>query len=162
MRKSVKILTATVCSAVVIAGFGVGTYLYTLPKLVSSAWLNKVAVKEATEFLKADLSIKNPKLATSLSPNIGFTLEELTLTKNNKQILALNNLDTELSFKDIWAKRIIVKKLFVNLARIMSVASIAESAATGNYIGAMNSATNMLMNITGDYLSTNLTRNLYK
>ena len=55
MRKSVKILTATVCSAVVIAGFGVGTYLYTLPKLVSSAWLNKVAVKEATEFLKADL-----------------------------------------------------------------------------------------------------------
>ena len=121
MRKSVKILTATVCSAVVIAGFGVGTYLYTLPKLVSSAWLNKVAVKEATEFLKADLSIKNPKLATSLSPNIGFTLEELTLTKNNKQILALNNLDTEFSFKDILAKRIIVKKLladniFVNVS----------------------------------------------
>ena len=126
MRKSVKILTATVCSAVVIAGFGVGTYLYTLPKLVSSAWLNKVAVKEATEFLKADLSIKNPKLATSLSPNIGFTLEELTLTKNNKQILALNNLDTEFSFKDIWAKRIIVKKLladniFVNASDLMAI-----------------------------------------
>ena len=126
MRKSVKILTATVCSAVVIAGFGVGTYLYTLPKLVSSAWLNKVAVKEATEFLKADLSIKNPKLTTSLSPNVGFTLEELTLTKNNKQILALNNLDTELSFKDIWAKRIIVKKLFadnifVNASDLMAI-----------------------------------------
>lgn len=126
MRKSVKILTATVCSALVIAGFGVGTYLYTLPKLVSSAWLNKVAVKEATEFLKADLSIKNPKLATSLSPNIGFTLEELTLTKNNKQILALNNLDTEFSFKDIWAKRIIVKKLladniFVNASDLMAI-----------------------------------------
>lgn len=126
MRKSVKILTATVCSAVVIAGFGVGTYLYTLPKLVSSAWLNKVAVKEATEFLKADLSIKNPKLTTSLSPNIGFTLEELTLTKNNKQILVLNNLDTELSFKDIWAKRIIVKKLFadnivVNVSDLMAI-----------------------------------------
>lgn len=126
MRKSVKILTATVCSAFVIAGFGVGTYLYTLPKLVSSAWLNKVAVKEATEFLKADLSIKNPKLATSLSPNIGFTLEELTLTKNNKQILALNNLDTEFSFKDILAKRIIVKKLladniFVNTSDLMAI-----------------------------------------
>ena len=126
MRKSVKILTATVCSAVVIAGFGVGTYLYTLPKLVSSAWLNKVAVKEVTEFLKADLSIKNPKLATSLSPNIGFTLEELTLTKNNKQILALNNLDTEFSFKDILAKRIIVKKLladniFVNASDLMAI-----------------------------------------
>ena len=126
MRKSVKILTATVCSAFVIVGFGVGTYLYTLPKLVSSAWLNKVAVKEATEFLKADLSIKNPKLATSLSPNIGFTLEELTLTKNNKQILALNNLDTEFSFKDILAKRIIVKKLladniFVNTSDLMAI-----------------------------------------
>ena len=126
MRKSVKILTATVCSALVIAGFGVGTYLYTLPKLVSSAWLNKVAVKEATEFLKADLSIKNPKLATSLSPNIGLTLEELTLTKNNKQILVLNNLDTEFSFKDIFAKRIIVKKLladniFVNTSDLMAI-----------------------------------------
>ena len=126
MRKSVKILTATVCSAVVITGFGVGTYLYTLPKLVSSAWLNKVAVKEATEFLKADLSIKNPKLTTSLSPNIGFTLEELTLTKNNKQILVLNNLDTEFSFKDIWARRIIVKKLladniFVNTSDLLAI-----------------------------------------
>ena len=58
--------------------------------------------------------------------------------------------------------RFIVKKLFVNLAKIISIVSIAESVATGNYIGAMNSATNMLMNITDDYLSTNLTRNLYK
>ena len=126
MRKSVKILTATVCTAVVIAGAGVCTYLYTLPKLVSSAWLNKVAVKEATEILNADLSIKNPKLATSFSPNIGFTLEELTLSKDNKQILALNNLDTEFSFKDIFAKRIIVKKLladnvFVNASDLMSI-----------------------------------------
>ena len=126
MRKSVKILTATVCSAVVIAGAGVCTYLYTLPKLVSSAWLNKVAVKEATEILNADLSIKNPKLATSFSPNIGFTLEELTLSKDNKQILALNNLDTEFSFKDIFAKRIIVKKLladniFVNASDLMAI-----------------------------------------
>ena len=125
MRKSVKILTATVCTAVVIAGAGVCTYLYTLPKLVSSAWLNKVAVKEATEILNADLSIKNPKLATSFSPNIGFTLE-LTLSKDNKQILALNNLDTEFSFKDIFAKRIIVKKLladnvFVNASDLMSI-----------------------------------------
>ena len=126
MRKSVKILTATVCTAVVIAGAGVCTYLYTLPKLVSSAWLNKVAVKEATEILNADLSIKNPKLATSFSPNIGFTLEELTLSKDNKQILALNNLNTEFSFKDIFAKRIIVKKLladnvFVNASDLMSI-----------------------------------------
>lgn len=126
MRKSVKILTATVCTAVVIAGAGVCTYLYTLPKLVSSAWLNKVAVKEATEILNADLSIKNPKLATSFSPNIGFTLEELTLSKDNKQILTLNNLDTEFSFKDIFAKRIIVKKLladnvFVNASDLMSI-----------------------------------------
>ena len=81
MRKSVKILTATVCSAVVIAGVGACTYLYALPKLVSSAWLNKVAVKEAAEILNADLSIKNPKLATSFSPNVGFTLEELTLSR---------------------------------------------------------------------------------
>ena len=84
------------------------------------------------------------------------------LDGHTKKILALlyQYKEDNTRFKKIL--RFIVKKLFVNLAKIISIVSIAESVATGNYIGAMNSATNMLMNITGDYLSTNLTRNLYK
>ena len=126
MRTSFKILTALTCTAIVIAGTGVCTYLYTLPKLVSSNWLNKVAVKEVAEILNADLTLKNPKLATSLSPNIGFSLEELTLTKNNKQMLCLKDLDTEISMKEIFAKRIIVKKIladsiFVNVSDLISI-----------------------------------------
>lgn len=58
MRKSFKILTATVCSLAIIAGVGVGVYLHTIPKLVSSSWFNQVAVKEASEILKADLTLK--------------------------------------------------------------------------------------------------------
>lgn len=126
MRTSFKILTALTCTAIVIAGTGVCTYLYTLPKLVSSSWLNKVAVKEVAEILNADLTLKNPKLATSLSLNIGFSLEELTLTKNNKQMLCLKDLDTEISMKEIFAKRIIVKKIladsiFVNVSDLISI-----------------------------------------
>ncbi len=126
MRKSFKILTATVCSVAIIAGVGVGVYLHTIPKLVSSSWFNQVAVKEASEILQSDLTLKNPKLATSLSPNIGFTLEELKLTKDNKQIFCLNNLDTEFSLQEIFAKRLIVKKLlaeniFVNASDLMSI-----------------------------------------
>ena len=84
------------------------------------------------------------------------------LDGHTKKILALlyQYKEDNTRFKKIL--RFIVKKLFLNLAKIISIVSIAESVATGNYIGAMNSATNMLMNITGDYLSTDLTRNLYK
>lgn len=113
MKKGIKILIGTVCTAAIIAGGVVGIYLYVIPTVVSSSWVNKTICKEVKKFLDADLIIQNPKLATSFSPNIGFTLDEISLKKNKKEILNLKSLDTEFSFSNIFSKRIIVKKLWL-------------------------------------------------
>ena len=103
MKKGIKILIGTVCIAAIIAGGVVGTYLYVIPTVVSSSWVNKTICKEVKKFLDADLIIQNPKLATSFSPNIGFTLDEISLKKNKKEILNLKSLDTEFSFSNIFS-----------------------------------------------------------
>ena len=110
MKKGIKILIGTVCIAAIIAGGVVGTYLYVIPRAVSSPWVNQTICKEVKKFLDADLVIQNPKLATSFSPNIGFTLDEISLKKNKKEILNLKSLDTEFSFSNIFTKNKNVKK----------------------------------------------------
>lgn len=126
MKKGVKILIGTVCTAAIIAGGVVGTYLYVIPRAVSSPWVNQTICKEVKKFLDADLVIQNPKLATSFSPNLGFTLDEISLIKNKKEILNLKNLDTEFSFSNIFSKRIIVKKImaeniYVNTSELVAL-----------------------------------------
>ncbi len=126
MKKGVKILIGTVCTAAIIAGGVVGTYLYVIPRAVSSSWVNQTICKEVKKFLDADLVIQNPKLATSFSPNLGFTLDEISLIKNKKEILNLKNLDTEFSFSNIFSKRIIVKKImaeniYVNASELVAL-----------------------------------------
>lgn len=126
MKKGVKILIGTVCTAAIIAGGVVGTYLYVIPRAVSSSWVNQTICKEVKKFLDADLVIQNPKLATSFSPNLGFTLDEVSLIKNKKEILNLKNLDTEFSFSNIFSKRIIVKKImaeniYVNASELVAL-----------------------------------------
>lgn len=73
--------------------------------------VNNIVTKETNKFLGAELKITNPKLSTGLNPKIGFTLAELSLSKNNKELLNLKNIDTAFSFQDIFAKRLIVEKL---------------------------------------------------
>ena len=52
MKKGIKILIGTVCTAAIIAGGVVGTYLYVIPTVVSSSWVNKTICKEVKKFLK--------------------------------------------------------------------------------------------------------------
>lgn len=132
MRKSVKILTATVCSAAIIAGAGLCTYLYALPAVVSSSWLNKLATKETNKFLGSELTLKNPKLVTGLNSNIAFSIEELSLKQGENELLELKNLDTEFSFREIFLKRLIVKKLlaesiYVNASDLISILPKTEA-----------------------------------
>lgn len=126
MKKSVKIVVIAVCSAAIVAGSTIGTYLWALPSVVSSSWVNKQITKTVQKSCGAEISITNPKLKTGLNSNIEFSIEELSLTKNKSKILNLSGLDTEFSFRDILKKRIIVKKLlandiYVNTSEIMSL-----------------------------------------
>ena len=98
-------------TVLILAGTAAASYLWILPAVVSSSWVNNIVTKETNKFLGAELKITNPKLSTGLNPKIGFTLAELSLSKNNKELLNLKNIDTAFSFQDIFAKRLIVEKL---------------------------------------------------
>lgn len=98
-------------TVLILAGTAAASYLWILPAVVSSSWANNIVTKETNKFLGAELKITNPKLSTGLNPKIGFTLAELSLSKNNKELLNLKNIDTAFSFQDIFAKRLIVEKL---------------------------------------------------
>lgn len=98
-------------TVLILAGTAAASYLWILPAVVSSSWANNIVTKETNKFLGAELKITNPKLSTGLNPKIGFTLAELSLSKNNKELLNLKNIDTAFSFQDIFAKRLIVERL---------------------------------------------------
>lgn len=88
-------------TVLILAGTAAASYLWILPAVVSSSWVNNIVTKETNKFLGAELKITNPKLSTGLNPKIGFTLAELSLSKNNKELLNLKNIDTAFSFQDI-------------------------------------------------------------
>ena len=98
-------------TVLILAGTAAASYLWILPAVVSNSWVNNIVTKETNKFLGAELKITNPKLSTGLNPKIGFTLAELSLSKNNKELLNLKNIDTAFSFQDIFAKRLIVERL---------------------------------------------------
>ena len=114
MKKSSKIIICALCSAILITSSAVCLYLYAIPQIVKSNWTNTLITKEVKKTFGADLIIKNPELTTSISPNIGFKLDEIVLSKDKKRIFYLNNLDIEISLKDFFEKQIIVKKILIN------------------------------------------------
>ena len=112
--KAKKILTATVCSVVILAGVAAASYLWVLPAAVSSKWVNNKITGEAKKLLGAEVVIVNPELKTGLNPDIAFSIDKLSIVKNNQELLNLTNLDTEFSFSDIFKKRLIVKKILAD------------------------------------------------
>ena len=86
-------------------------YLKGLPYAVSHPKVIKYAQDAAKKYVGADLLIENPMLHTELSPNIEFKVGRVYLNKDNKKLLEINNFSTALSFKEILAKKLIIKKL---------------------------------------------------
>lgn len=112
MKKSCEILVGLACTAGIIGGFVVSTYLWALPAVVSNSWIHIQVAKTVKKSFDTDLTISGVELKTGL--NIGFKLKELSLKKENDEILNLSGIDTEFSLKEIFAKRLIVKKVLAN------------------------------------------------
>ena len=110
MKKRYKVLGGVICAAAVIAALGTVTYLKVLPAVVSNQKVINFVEKEVAKFTNLDIEIKNPVLKTELSPQLGFKTDKIKLLKNDLEIFAVENLDTEISFKDIFKKRIILNK----------------------------------------------------
>ena len=88
-----------------------GVYLKLLPALVSNKHVINFVEKTLYNIAGLELNIKNPVLKTELSPVISFKVDEMTLFNNKDHLLAVENFDTTVSFKEIFSKNIIIKKL---------------------------------------------------
>ena len=111
VSKKLKIIIISISVLVVLAGAMLGVYLKLLPALVSNKHVINFVEKTLYNIAGLELNIKNPVLKTELSPVISFKVDEMTLFNNKDHLLAVENFDTTISFKEIFSKNIIIKKL---------------------------------------------------
>lgn len=127
MRNILKLLSVSTVIAIAFIGLLLTVYLKVIPFAVS----NENVINYVSGFIKestgANLKLVKPVLVTRLSGDILFKMDELSLTKDKKEILAIKKLDTQLSFAQIIKHRIILKKLgldyiFADVNRLATLA----------------------------------------
>lgn len=131
LSKSFKI--GIVTGAVVLGYMPFAMYLNVLPWVVSNPNVINFVEKTLQNSMGLQLNIKNPVLKTSLSPDIEFKVEELSLVNNEAKLLQVDNFDTAISFKEIFSKNIIIKRLgadyiFADINRLSTLAQGDETA----------------------------------
>lgn len=90
-------------------------YLKVLPWAVSNPHVIKYVEDVSSKTLGANVKISNPSLRTSLSPDISFKVDEIKLMSKNKKVLAdVNNLNSNISLKEIRRKNIILNNVSIN------------------------------------------------
>lgn len=109
--KFIKVFSVLLGITAVFAGMIILVYLKVVPAIVS----NPKTIDYVKEFVKestgAQLVLEKPVLRTSLSPQLGFGIEKLALTKDKKELLTLENLDTEVSFAKVLEKAVVLNKI---------------------------------------------------
>ena len=107
-------------------------YLNVLPWAVSNPKMINWTENYLAKNMGLDLQIKNPKLKTSLSSDIEFFVDDLSLKKENIDIFKLDNFETIISVKEIFQKNIIIKKLgadniFADVNKLMTLGGKQET-----------------------------------
>ena len=85
-------------------------YIKILPICVSNVKVINCVENLAKKYLKCEIEIEKPKLKTEFSSKIDFQVDSFFISKDNKNILSLENLNTEFSIKEILKKKIIVNR----------------------------------------------------
>lgn len=132
MKLSKKLKIGIVTGAVVLGYMPFALYLNVLPWAVSNPNVIGFVEKTLQDTMGMQLNIKNPVLKTSLSPDIEFKVEKLSLVNNEAKLLQVDNLDTAISFKEIFTKSIIVNRLgadyiFADINRLSTLAQGDET-----------------------------------
>lgn len=126
MKKKIKVIGGVICATAVLASVPFVLYLKVLPDAVSNPKCIKFVENKVKSFTNIDIDIKNPVLITALSPILAFKTDEIAISKDNIEILNIQNLDTEISFKDIFKKKIILNKfgldyIFADVNKLMTL-----------------------------------------
>lgn len=91
--------------------FLISLYLFVIPSLVSNKKIQLYVENLIKECINADFAIEKPVLKTDLKFNIVFKVDSISLLKDGKTLFDIDNLDSEISLKKIYANKIILKKL---------------------------------------------------
>ncbi len=124
--RGLKLFLGISVSILVVVMLAVGTYLWAVPKIASSELLIDTIEDIVEDSLKVDLDIENPKLATSLSPVVAFSVDRISIEKDDIVIFDLEKLDTQFSFNQIFKKtlkidRILADRIFVDTYELISI-----------------------------------------
>lgn len=113
MEKSKKIVIISFIALVTafFAVFPFVFYLKVLPSLVQNPKIISMIEDAAFEQLDVDLKIEKPVLKTEMSPTICFKLGKLSMTKNKKSLLDVENFESSISFAKVFEKTVILKKI---------------------------------------------------
>ena len=111
MKKSIKILISLVVLFVISLGLLAGIYLKVLPGAVSNKHMISLVQRSLHKAAGLDLTVKNPVLKTALSPDVSFSVDELSLLKKKETLLSVKKFDAAISFEEIFQKRIVVDRL---------------------------------------------------
>lgn len=126
MKKLFKIIIGTVLTIGILSGGLCFLYLKVLPALVSNPKVIEIVENKVIQYTNANLEITNPVLHTELSPNIGFDVEKILITKDKNKLLDLNKISTAFSLKEILSKKLIINKItaesvFANVNELQSL-----------------------------------------
>lgn len=94
-------------------------YLLVLPKFIASEFVINSVKNIVNQQTGMSLTLDNPVLKTHFLPKIGFTLDNLELKKDDKALINVKGLDTQIDFGKIFARGIklnkfTIQKLFVD------------------------------------------------
>ena len=87
--------------AIVIVAVLIFTYIVAIPALVSDERFLNYLSEAVKEQVGADLVVEKPVLKTRFSPVINFKTDKISLIKNGKTLLDVENFDTELDRKSV-------------------------------------------------------------
>lgn len=127
--KKGKIVFAGLVTAAIIAAAGTPFLLYlkVLPSVVANPKTSNFIAKTLKKQTGLDLVVENPYLETSMKPVIGFKVAKISLSKDNAEMLNLENFGILLSFDEIFKKHIVVNQLgadyiFADVEKLLTLA----------------------------------------
>ena len=111
VTKTVKYGLISVAAIIIAAVF---LYRIVLPAVVSSKLFINTAKNIVFKITGAELNLVNPKIKTSIRPRLDISFDNLSLKKNNEDILDIKDFKTDFSYRIITSKSLKFRKLTVD------------------------------------------------
>ena len=125
-KSILKILLGFVLTVIILSALALILYLKALPAIVSNEKIINISEKIVHKYAKLDIDINKPQLKTSLSPEIIFNVGDLTVNKNNQNLIKLSDFDCAISFKEVFNKIIKIERLgadyiFIDINKVIDL-----------------------------------------